>query len=100
MAKVEQEAFENFVNEVANVITIMGTDVMKIQTILYNLLDELDMVEKPICVSCKEQLYIPIVKGVDKSDICPSCGENIYGNEQATFETWDDEGITQDGEEE
>ncbi len=98
--KVEQEAFENFVREVAGVISIMGADIMKMQTIMYNLLDEMGKIEKPICVACKEQLMIPVVKNVDKSDICPNCGENIYGKEQTTFESWDDEGITQGGEEE
>lgn len=98
--KATQEDFENFVKEVAHVISIMGADVMKMQTIMYNLLDEMDKVEKPICVSCKETLLIPIVQNVEKSDICPNCGENIYGSEQTTFESWDNEGITQDGEEE
>ena len=87
--KVEQEHFENFIQEVAGVISIMGADIMKIQTIMYNLLDEMGKVEKPTCVSCKETLLIPIVQNVDKSDNCPSCGENIYGKEQTTFESWD-----------
>ena len=97
--KVEKEEFDKFVQEVAHVISIMGADIMKMQTIMYNLLDELDKVEKPICVSCKEVLFIPIVKNVERSDVCPSCGENIYGAEQTTFESWD-EGETIGGEEE
>ena len=88
--KVSQEDFENFVKEVAHVISIMGADVMKMQTIMYNLLDEMGKVEKPSCVSCKETLLIPVVQNVDKSEVCPNCGENIFGNEQTTFESWDD----------
>ena len=97
--KVKQEDFENFVQEVAHVISVIGADVMKMQTIVYNLLDEMGKVEKPTCVSCKEKLLIPVVQNIDRSDDCPNCGENIYGNEQTTFESWD-EGITIGGEEE
>ncbi|MAR83304.1 MAG: hypothetical protein CMF55_00715 [Legionellales bacterium] len=98
--KVEQEQFERFVQEVSQVITIMGADVMKMQSMMYNLLDELGKVEKPVCVACKEVLIIPVIKGIEKSDICPACGENIYGSGQTTFESWDDEGVSVGGEEE
>lgn len=94
---VTQEDFATFVKEVATALTIMGTDIMKMQTIFYNYLDEVGKMEKPTCVSCKEQLMIPLVKGIEKSEICPNCGNNIYGAEAVTFEDWD-EGIV--GEEE
>lgn len=97
--KVKQEHFENFVQEVAGVVSILGGDLMKVQMILYNLLDEMGQLEKPICVSCKETLMIPVVKNIEKSDDCPNCGENIYGKEQTTFENWD-EGQAQREEEE
>jgi len=97
--KVEREHFEKFVQEVAEVVSILGADLLKVQTILYNLLDEMGQIEKPTCVSCNENLMIPIVQNVDRSDTCPNCGENIYGMEKTTFENWD-KGITQDGEEE
>jgi predicted RNA-binding Zn-ribbon protein involved in translation (DUF1610 family) len=95
--KVKQEHFDNFVQEVAGVVSILGGDLMKVQLILYNLLDEMGKIEKPICVSCKESLMIPVVKNIEKSDDCPNCGENIYGKGTTTFENWDE---GQDGEEE
>jgi PHP family Zn ribbon phosphoesterase len=89
MTKVKQEDFERFVNEVAQAINFIGSDLGKVQTIMYNLLDELGKLEKPTCVNCETQLMIPIVKNIIKNENCPYCGENIYGSEQPTFVDWD-----------
>jgi predicted RNA-binding Zn-ribbon protein involved in translation (DUF1610 family) len=89
MTKVRQEDFERFVSEVAQAVNIIGNDVGKIQAIMYNLLDELDKLEKPTCVHCNKTLMIPIVKNITKSESCPYCGQNIYGADQPTFENWD-----------
>ena len=91
MAKnVKEEAFKTFVNEVALAVNMIGNDLMKTQKILYSLMDELNMIEKPNCVHCKEQLMIPILEGLERSEDCPNCGKNIYGAGQPSFEDWDD----------
>ena len=98
--KVSQEelaqVISNFSTEVSNVLQILGSDVMKIQKILYNHLDEEGKIERIICKSCGQELLRPDIKGVEKSDICPSCGNNIFEGEQTTFENWDNGTTTEE----
>ena len=86
---VTQDDFGTFVKEVATALTIMGGDLMRMQQIFYNYLNEMGKMETPTCVHCKEQLLIPIVNGIEKSEISPQCNNNIYGKGTTTFENWD-----------
>ncbi len=99
--KVSQEELNevigNFSREVAHVLQVLGADVIKMQTMLYNHLDEEGKIERIVCTNCGEELLRPNIRGVEKSDECPACGENIFGNAQSTFENWD-AGITQEEE--
>ena len=67
----------------------MGGDLLRMQQVFYNHLNEIGKMETPICVHCKEGLMIPIVKNIEKSEICPKCNKNIYGKGTTTFENWD-----------
>ena len=35
------------------------------------------------------------MKAIEKSDVCPHCGKDIFGKQQTTFENWDD-GISEE----
>jgi len=89
MSKVKQEDFKKFVSEVALAINMIGNDLIKTQTILYNLLDEMGKMEKPTCNTCGKDLMIPILNNIERNETCPLCGDNIYGSEQPSFENWD-----------
>lgn len=87
--KVKAEDFENFARDLTNVLTIMGADLMKVQKLLYALLSEQGYVDERVCPHCKEELMIPNLPTIEKSDTCPACGKNIYEGTQTTFESWD-----------
>ncbi len=89
MSKVSEKDFKVFVQEVATVIGMMGTDIGKTQALIYAILEDMGKVEKPNCASCKEQLVIPILASLEKSEVCPNCGDNVYGTTQVSFEDWD-----------
>ena len=90
------EVIGNFSREVSHVLQILGADVIKIQTMLYNHLDEEGKIERINCNNCGEELLRPNIRNVDKSDDCPACGENIFGNKQTTFENWDNGKINEE----
>ena len=96
--KVDPQQYEDFVRDVANALTLIGADLMKLQKLVYASLDASGHIETITCPHCKEQLMIPVnLPNIEKNDRCPACGSHLYEGEQKTFENWD-EGIT--GEEE
>ena len=95
--KATKEDVKTLASEVTKILQLMGGDLMRLQTLVYTHLEEEGKVEKLICNNCKEELLRPNMKAIEKSDICPHCGEDIFGAEQTTFENWDD-GVS--GEEE
>ncbi len=96
--KIDPQHYEDFVRDVANALTLIGGDLIKLQKLVYASLDASGNIETVTCPSCNEQLMIPInLPNIEKNDKCPNCGGNVYSGEQKTFENWD-EGIA--GEEE
>lgn len=96
--KIDPQHYEAFVTDVANALTLIGADLMKMQKLLYAALDASGNIENVTCPNCKEQLMIPVnLPNIEKNDVCPACTGNIYAGEQKTFENWDEGNI---GEEE
>jgi len=99
--KVTQEELSKIIsefgNEVAQVFQIMGADIVRLQTMVYNHLEEEGKMERIVCAECQGELLRPNIKGVEKSDDCPSCGKDVFGNKQSTFENWD-AGLTNEEE--
>jgi formylmethanofuran dehydrogenase subunit E len=95
--KASKDDVKALASEVTRILQIMGGDLMRLQTLVYTHLEEEGKIERIVCANCKEELLRPNMKDIEKSDICPHCGGDIYGTEQTTFENWDD-GIS--GEEE
>jgi formylmethanofuran dehydrogenase subunit E len=87
--KVNAEDFERFVREVAGALTMIGADLGKMQTLLYASLNQQGFIDEVKCPHCKEELMIPTLPDIEKSSVCPACGEDIYEGTQTTFETWD-----------
>ena len=97
MAKVSDKEFEEFKNEVMEAFKFIGYDHGRTKNLLFALLEQEKHIERVVCKNCKEELLIPVLEGIEKSDICPACGENVYGHEQTTFENWD-AGISEEEE--
>lgn len=91
--KISEEQLDKvmkaFAGEVSQSLMQIGGDLMKVQNLLYLHLQEEDKLEKIACAFCKNELLRPNIKGIEKSDICPACGKNIFENKQTTFEDWD-----------
>jgi hypothetical protein len=67
----------------------MGNDVMKLQMMLYNLLNDMGKMDKLICPSCKEEVIRPILPNIPLEDVCPSCGGDLFDKDQMTIDDWD-----------
>jgi len=97
MSKITREEFESFKNEVMEAFRFIGFDSNRTKNLLFASLEEDGKMERVVCDSCKEELLLPVLKAIDKSDICPACGENVYGGKQTNFENWD-AGLTEEEE--
>jgi|TARA_R110002012_G_scaffold125464_2_gene276989 formylmethanofuran dehydrogenase subunit E len=71
--------FSSFANAAA-------TDIMKLNHIIYGLLDEAGKISRIECVNCKEEAIRPNIEGLENSDICPNCGRNLFNKEQTTLD--------------
>lgn len=87
--KANQSDFEEFAREVATAMNIVGMDLMRMQRLLYALMEATGHMEHRECPSCNENLLIPDLPTIEKSDICPTCEANIHQSTQTTFEDWD-----------
>tara|TARA_R110002020_G_scaffold390629_1_gene601077 strand:+ start:2421 stop:2708 length:288 start_codon:yes stop_codon:yes gene_type:complete len=87
--KATQSDFEEFAREVAEAMNIVGIDLLKIQRLLYALMEATGNMEYRACPSCGENLLIPDLPTIEKSEICPKCEANIHQSTQTTFEDWD-----------
>ena len=74
-----QREFSGFANAVAS-------DIIKLNHIIYGLLDEAGKISKIICVNCKEEAIRPHIEGLENSDICPACGRSLFDKEQITLD--------------
>jgi|TARA_R110001606_G_scaffold387702_1_gene552569 hypothetical protein len=85
-----EEEIQTFMGETINVINYMGDIMNKNQILLYNLMDELNLLNKLECHSCKEEVLIPMLKNIPRAESCPNCQESMLGEgEQTNFEDWD-----------
>jgi hypothetical protein len=86
---MKDEDLEMFMRETVKVIQYMGNDVMKLQMMLYNLLNDMGKMDKLICPSCKEEVIRPILPNIPLEDVCPSCGGDLFDKDQMTIDDWD-----------
>ena len=71
--------FASFANAAA-------TDIMKLNHIIYGLLDEQGKISKVTCVNCKQEAIRPDIEGLEQSDECPNCGRNLHKTEQINLQ--------------
>ena len=61
-------------------------EVMKHNTLIYALLDDMNKMEKIICENCKEEVARPILKGIANNDECPSCKRSLFIKTQVSLD--------------
>ena len=93
---MKDEDLEMFMRETVKVIQYMGNDVMKLQMMFYNLLDDMDKMDRIICPSCNEEVIRPILPNIPLEDVCPSCGGDLFDKNQMSIDDWDNAKIEEE----
>ncbi len=57
-----------------------ATELMKHGKLLYGLLSDLGKLEVLSCDNCKEDISRPILKDIENTDDCPSCGKSLFAS--------------------
>jgi ribosomal protein S27AE len=94
---MKDEDMQTFMRETVKVVQYMGNDIMKLQMMVYNLLDDMGKMDRVICPSCNEEVIRPILPNIPLEDVCPSCGEGLFDKNQMSIDDWDN-GITREEE--
>ena len=68
-AQVEQLAITQ-----QGLIRAVGSDIERLNVLVFSLLDELGKAEKIECVNCHNEIYRPILEKLPMEDTCPVCG--------------------------
>lgn len=68
-AQVEQIAMTQ-----QGLIRAVGSDIERLNVLVFSLLDELGKAEKIECVNCHNEIYRPILEKLPMEEICPVCG--------------------------
>jgi uncharacterized paraquat-inducible protein A len=86
---MKDEDIETFIGETTKVIQMIALEQMKIQTLLYSLMEATGHLQKIPCPSCEEQVLRPDLPNVQQNDNCPACDSPLFEGTQTTFEDWD-----------
>lgn len=73
-------------NELSQFANALVQEVMKHNTLIYAMLEDMGKMEKVVCENCNEEVARPILKGLDNNDDCPSCGKSLFVSKQADLE--------------
>jgi hypothetical protein len=72
------DSIETQVEQIAmtqqGLIRAVGSDIERLNVIVFSLLDELGKAEKIQCVNCEHEIYRPLLEKLPVEDICPVCG--------------------------
>ena len=92
--QVDKE-LQDLKREFAGFANAAATDIMKLNHIIYGLLDEQSKISKITCVNCNEEAIRPDIKGLEQSDICPNCGRSLHKTEQINLQDLQDAVLTE-----
>ena len=85
-AQVEQIAMTQ-----QGLIRAVGSDIERLNVIVFSLLDELGKAEKVECVNCGHDIYRPILEKLPVEDICPVCNNPTDTLVQTKLDVVDEE---------
>ncbi len=63
-----------------------ATELMKHGKLIYALLDDLGKLETLTCENCKEEISRPVLKDIENTDECPSCGRSLFIKTQVSLD--------------
>lgn len=72
--------------EFAGFAQAAANDILKLNHLIYAMLDKEGLITKITCVNCKQEVIRPELDGVEQSDNCPHCGQNLHKTTQATLD--------------
>ena len=72
--------------EFAGFAQAAANDIMKLNHLIFALLDKDGLITKITCANCKKEVVRPELEGVDHSEDCPHCGQNLHGSAQTTLD--------------
>ena len=95
---MKDEDMQMFMRETVNIIQHMSIDIVKLQTMVYNLLIDMDKMDKVSCHSCGEEIMRPLISNIPLEDTCPMCGSDLFDKSQTSFEDWDNGVVSDESE--
>ncbi len=72
--------------EFANFAQAAANDILKLNHLIYAMLDKEGLITKIECANCGKEVVRPELEGVDHSEDCPHCGENLHKSTQTTLD--------------
>ena len=83
------EQINTFMRQTVGALSMVDSQLNKLNDVLYGLLKDLDKLEAVKCANCKEDITRPQVSGLPRQDDCPSCGGSLFVNKQNAVKDWD-----------
>jgi len=54
-------------------VQAVSMDIHRLNVILFSRLKETGSAEEITCPSCKQEILIPLIEGIEREEICPNC---------------------------
>ena len=87
------EYMNKFMRQTIEALTVVDSQLNKLNIILFALLKDMDKLEDINCQKCGENITRPAINGLPKMDECPACEENLIVDKQTTVEDWDNSSV-------
>lgn len=71
--------------EFAGFAQAAANDILKLNHLIYAMLDKEGLITKITCVNCKKEVIRPELDGVEQSEDCPHCGQNLHNSTQVSL---------------
>lgn len=71
--------------EFAGFAQAAANDILKLNHLIYAMLDKEGLITKLTCANCKKEVIRPELEGVEQSEDCPHCGQNLHNSTQVSL---------------
>ena len=69
----------------------VSMDIHRLNVILFSYLKEVGAAEEVTCPSCKQEILIPLIEGLDRETHCPACNAPLDEGQQTLDEYTEEE---------
>ena len=87
------EYMHKFMGQTVEALTVVDSQLSKLNTILFALLKDMGKVDDINCQKCGENITRPAIEGLPKKDECPACEENLIFDRPTTVDDWDNSSV-------